>query len=75
MRLKDENCKNISDKSNLELFTKLLILEIAVFNMAAVVFSSTGIPSSEFELLREAANSLARKPKTIGRHQMSGHGE
>lgn len=36
MRLKDENCKKISDKSNLELFTKLLILEIALFNMAAV---------------------------------------
>ena len=51
MRLKDENFKKISDNSNLELFTKLLILEIALFNMAAVVFSSTGVPISEVELL------------------------
>ena len=36
MRFKDENSKKIGDKSNLELFTKLLILEIALFNMAAV---------------------------------------
>ena len=36
MRLKDENSKKIGDKSNLELFTKLLILEIALFNMTAV---------------------------------------
>ena len=38
MRLKDENSKKTGDKSNLELFTKLFILEIALFNMTAVAW-------------------------------------